>query len=833
MTPMMQQYQELAKQHHDCILLFRLGDFYEIFFDDAITAASILGVQLTRRPGAKGEKDTPMCGIPWHQLDNYLPRLIKEGYKVALCEQLETPEEAKQKRGYKAVVKRSVVRIITAATLLEDNLLPQDKIQHLTSIHKAKKGNFYLAWADISTGDISFSDDIDADQVIDLLAQIRPSEILITEDVQHSNIGAKLWQQYNNIITIQPKQYFQVDNAESAIKTIYDVASITGLAQLDKEQICAVGSLCKYFLITQKNHKVTLKAPLPYFNNDYVRIDNGTIKNLDIFTGTTSLFKFIKQTQTTMGSRLLQQWLSYPLYQHQRILDRQDSVQFLLENDAILTQLRKILGEIPDGIRSLSRIVMKRGGPRDLGVIQQVLELSEQIRSKFDNNHISPTKLLGDNIMKIPLAFSVTSNLSYALKSDESLPLHTRDGGFVKRGYHPSLDEFYNLIENSREHLKQLEAKFREITQISTLKIKQNNVIGYFIEVQPKFADVMVDKGFTHRQSLASTIRFGHEEINELQKKLLGAEQKITAMEQDIFDSLALEVNNNKQTIYNICDAIAIIDCCCAFAKLVELYQWIKPNILPNSQTLQISGGYHPIVKAMLEKQMASFTCNDCVMNNDKNGYIHLLTGPNMAGKSTYLRQNAIILLLAHIGCYVPAQNANIGMVDAIFSRIGASDDITRGYSTFMVEMQETAYILNQATKQSFVILDEVGRGTATYDGMAIAQACVEYLHNNNKCRTIFATHYHELNSLTNDFPCLKPYHLKVEIIKDDINFLHQVAFGAAYDSYGIFVAKKAGIPKSVVNRASKILSGLQSDKTVKLNKKESMVSDNTMPLFN
>ncbi|WND03742.1 DNA mismatch repair protein MutS [Temperatibacter marinus] len=831
-TPMMKQFLEIKADHSESLLFYRMGDFYELFFDDAVQASEALDITLTKRGKHSGD-DIPMCGVPYHASEMYLARLIKKGFKVAVCEQTESPEEAK-KRGYKAVVRREVVRLVTPGTLTEDNLLEARAHNYLVALGQAKSG-LSLAVCDISTGEFTVIptaiNRLDAD-----LARIQPGELLITDKLHEDDGIAPALFDWRHILSKVDKAFFDSVRAESRLMGLFDVATLDGFGDLSRSDLAASGALVAYLEETQKGQMPLLKPLRRQRSDATMMIDAATRKSLELahtqtgqFQG--SLLSVVDKTVTGAGARLLAKRLSSPLLDPVAVNARLDSVQFFLERSAIRTDVRAALKEAPDMERAISRIAMNRAGPRDLAAIRSGLLAARDIRSLL----MGALDAFGDipDLIKEGAALleghhAVIEELSNALIDEP--PLIIRDGGFIRPKYNAALDEFRMLKDESRRLIAGLELEYRTLTEINSLKIKHNNVLGYHIDVSAKNADILMqaplNETFIHRQTLANNVRFSTSDLSKLAGKISEAGDRSLALEHEIFDALSHQIMRQADTIGLAAASLAGLDFLSALSELASLSNLSRP-IVDDSLDFVITGGRHMVVeKAIKEQSDAQFVANDCNLCEEQR--LWLITGPNMAGKSTFLRQNALIAILAQIGSYVPAKSATIGVVDRLFSRVGASDDLAHGRSTFMVEMVETAAILNQAGPKSLVILDEIGRGTATYDGLSIAWAAVENLHNINQSRALFATHYHELTVLKESLELMSLRSMKVREWKGDVIFLHEVGEGAADRSYGIQVAKLAGLPGRVINRARQVLDHLENaDKGDKIT---GLIDD--LPLF-
>jgi DNA mismatch repair protein MutS len=805
-TPMLQQYLEIKEQHPECLLLFRLGDFYELFFQDAIKAAPALDIVLTRR-GKKDDQDIPMCGIPFHAADSYIARLIQKGFKVALCEQLETPEDAK-KRGAKSVVRRDVVRILTPGTLTEETLLESRQNNFLLSI--VKKGEIFgIASVDISTG--YFALECASINILDaVLMRLMPKEILISQTL--ADVFVKELSPWKQLLSPQPDSRFDAQNAHKKLIETFHVSTMEGFGNFSEAEIIAGGSILDYIALTQKGKIPALTPPRQILSQEHLHIDASTRQSLELhqtlrgeYKG--SLLQTIDRTLTAAGGRLLSQRLSNPLTNLQAIQERLSSITWLMKNPPILDALRSVLKNTPDLERVLARLALGRGGPRDLGNVRDSLKSWEKIKDTLSLLIQSTEQEFAKIFANTPPYQAIIQTLENAL--GETLPILTRDGNFIATGFHPPLDELRHLRDEGKKCVVALQSKYCEETHTPSLKIKHNHVLGYYIEITLSHANKM-PAYFIHRQTLANNVRYTTVELGELESKLSTAADQALALELGLFQTLLENVLQHAKTLSQTARSLAILDVSASLAILAQEQGYCIPTV-DNSRSFLIEKGFHPTVAQSLKTQLMVFTPNDCVLN-DKNTF-WLITGPNMAGKSTFLRQNALIIILAQMGSYVPAKKAHIGVVDKIFSRVGAADDLARGQSTFMVEMVETAVILNQASPQSFVILDEIGRGTSTYDGLSIAWATAEHLHTTNKSRTLFSTHYHELGSLKQTLSLLSCHTMKVREWQDKIIFLHEVVPGLADRSYGIHVAELAGVPSTVLNRAKTILSFLEEKK--------------------
>lgn len=820
-TPMMAQYHAVKEQHKDCLLFYRMGDFFELFFDDAITAAAALDITLTKR-GAHNGGEIPMCGVPWHSHESYLARLIKLGHKVAICEQVETPAEAKQRGGYKALVRRDVTRVVTAGTLTEDTLLEKNANNYLAALAEIA-GAIGMAWLDLSTGDFTLQPVLPRDLGA-TLGRVGANEILVPEKMTQNENHFEVFADVRKQLTVQPGSRFNPENARRRLEQMFGVATLESFGGFSRAEIAAAGALIDYVELTQKGKFPRLSAPRQLALGSVMEIDAATRRNLELTCTMSgeragSLLHTIDRTITGAGARLLAKHLAMPLTVPAEITRRLDLVEHFFTRNDLRFDARGFLQRCADIERSLARLSLDRGGPRDLAAIRDTLSQTVQLYQLILKSADTLPAGLNDALETLKLWGShhpLIDQLERALAQD--LPVLARDGGFIAHGYSPRLDELRMLRDDSRQHIARLQAEYVQATGVNTLKIKHNNVIGYFIEVTTANGDKLFgDTGrFIHRQTMANAARFTTVELSELERKISEAAEKSLALELELFAALSKEVMAQAEIIARTANALATIDVASALAEYASRNNCVRP-LVDDSLAFDIKGGRHPVVEFALKRQNAEFIANDCRLADASR--LWLLTGPNMAGKSTFLRQNALITLLAQMGAYVPATSAHIGVVDRLYSRVGAADDLARGRSTFMVEMVETATILNQSSSRSLVILDEIGRGTATFDGLSIAWACLEYLHEANKSRALFATHYHELTTLAEKLKNLACFTMKVKEWKDSIIFLHEVAPGTADRSYGIHVAKLAGLPPAVIERAEEVLKNLENPKDGKTSK--------------
>jgi DNA mismatch repair protein MutS len=806
-TPMMKQYLTIKSQYPECILFYRMGDFYEMFFEDAITASNILGITLTKR-GKHENLDIPMCGVPYHSSDNYLQTLISKGLKVAICEQIESPQEAK-KRGYKAVVKREVVRIITPGTITEENLLNSRSSNYLMSIIK-DQNEVVLAFADISTGElatlITNLDSLNAE-----LSRLNPAEILISEQIYKDPHFLNTLGEHRKIITSQVSSFFEFNKCLRRFKDQYQVLVLDSFGDFSKNQICAIGSLLEYINLTQKRNEIKIDFPKSYNSQNFMIIDQATRNNLELTNSNSptkensSLLHAIDNTKTNMGGRLLRSYLSSPLLDISIINTRLDLVEFFVKQRDILGNIQDILSSISDTERAISRLLLLRGSARDMLALKNDL-VAYQTLKKFLYQNCSEIISILENHLNYLDGFDQLISIIDKAIIDEP-PLLIRDGGFIKKGFDHKLDQLFEINQNSNLKIQELKQKYANITGISNLKITKNNILGYFIEVTPSNLNRINQDHFILRQSMVNASRFTTIELRNLEEDISNSTSKIISIELEIYDKLLETIASLRENISIAAKSIAVIDYSVSLAHLAAENNYSRPEIVED-KSFVVKNCRHPVVENFLKQQNKEYTPNDIDFN--ANTQVMLLTGPNMAGKSTYLRQNAICAILAQIGSFIPASYGKIGIVDRVFSRVGASDDLAGGKSTFMVEMVETATILNQASNRSLVIVDEIGRGTSTYDGLAIAKSILEHIANKINCRTIFATHYHELVSIENEISSIKNYTVEIKEWNSNIIFLHKVIPGFVDKSYGIHVAQLAGLPKSVLIRANQILESLE-----------------------
>ncbi len=809
-TPMMAQYLDIKAQYPDALLFYRMGDFYEMFFEDAVNAAEALDIALTKR-GKHDGKDIPMCGVPVHAAEGYLLSLIRKGFRVAVGEQLESPAEAK-KRGYKAVVKRDVVRLVTPGTLTEDSLLEARRHNFLVSYTELRDAAA-LAWADISTGAFHVMP-IARVRLSPELARLAPSELIVADGPVYDHC-LPLTDEYKIPLTPLGKASFDSTAAEKRLCNLFNVGALDGFGTFSRAEVSAMGALIDYLEITQKGKLPLMQPPVQEAEDRVVQIDASTRRNLELTRSLSggragSLLSVVDRTVTPGGARLLEQRLSSPSRNLDIINARLAALDFTIDQPSLCKDLRDALRKTPDLDRALSRLALDRGGPRDLAAIRNGLTQAEDIAGFCASLELPP---LVAHAREALLGFDdLLALLDAALVAEP--PLMARDGGFIAPGYDPDLDEARTLRDEGRSVIAALQQKYAEHTGINALKIKHNNVLGYFIETTATHADKMLSaplsETYIHRQTTANQVRFTTVELSEIETRILNAGNLALESEKRLYSMLSGAILDKAALLNQAARGLAEFDLVTALADLARSENWSRPTV-DTSRAFDIVGGRHPVVEHALRQQSGDpFVANDCDLSAEDSASVWLLTGPNMAGKSTFLRQNALIALLAQMGSYVPAERAHIGLVSQLFSRVGASDDLARGRSTFMVEMVETAAILNQADARALVILDEIGRGTATYDGLSIAWATLEHLHEVNRSRALFATHYHELTQLASKLRGVENATVSVKEWEGEVIFLHEVRKGAADRSYGVQVAQLAGLPTSVVERARDVLDMLE-----------------------
>ena len=817
-TPMMMQFLELrAEAPLDALLFYRMGDFYELFFDDAVRASQALDIALTKRGEHQGEK-VPMCGVPVHNAQIYLQRLIKAGFKVAVGEQMEDPAEAK-KRGAKSVVRRAITRIVTPGTLTEDDLLDARAANRIAALAQLSTGETALAWADVSDGSF-VSTALRGDAVEAELAALNPSELLCLDDFAKEAEALAP----NAVVTPRAKAKFDAGAAERRLKQRFAVQSLDAFGAFTKAEISALGCLLDYLELSQAGAPARLRPPVSEAPGAVMAIDPAARSSLELertLQGARkgSLIDALDRTVTAPGARLLAERMARPSLDLAEISARFDLADVFRGDRALREAVRERLKSAGDPARGLTRLLLGRGGPRDLAALVRALKDGERLVAEFAKARLDPAP---DRLARALDALSLAARPELAaLVEDASRalvdepPLLARDGGFITPGWAAALDDSRKLRDESRRVVAGLQAQYAEASGVSSLKIKHNNVLGYFIEVSAKNADaLMADDAFIHRQTMANAVRFSTPELGELEAKIAKAGERAVALECEMFEEFRARVDGEAGAIRGAAAALAELDLAAASAHWAEETGACRP-IVDDSCAFAIDQGRHPVVETALKRTgEGRFTPNSCTLDGEGGDAkrLMLVTGPNMAGKSTFLRQNALMAILAQAGLYTPAKSARIGLVDRLFSRVGAADDLARGRSTFMAEMIETAAILNQAGPRALVILDEIGRGTATFDGLSIAWATVEHLHEVNRCRALFATHYHELTRLAEELSATGNLSLRAKEWKGDLVFLHEVQSGPADRSYGVEVAKRAGLPGAAVARAREILDRLEAD---------------------
>lgn len=822
---MMEQYIEIKAANPDCLLFYRMGDFYEMFFGDAEVASRALGIALTKRGKHLGE-DIPMCGVPIHAADDYLQKLIALGHRVAVCEQLEDPAEAK-KRGAKSVVRRDVVRLVTPGTITEETLLDAGRPNWLAALSRLGGGDgpLGLAWIDISTGAFRVGE-VALAALPGELSRIEPRELLVPDgllaDASLSPLLRALpGRNPATAVTPLPRVHFDGASAAERLARFYGVATLDGFGAFTRCELSAAAAALSYVERTQIGARPPLDAPRRETAGAAMAIDAATRSSLEITRTQNgeragSLFSAVDRTVTGGGARLLAERLSSPLTDPAEIGHRHDAVAWLLDEADRRAALRTDLARAPDIARALSRLALDRGGPRDLGAVANGLAAAAEIAATLDAAD-APQEIADARAALVALPETLSATLADALA--DSLPHLKRDGGFVRPGHRADLDEARALRDESRQVIARLQGTYAEETGIRALKIRHNAVLGWFVETPQAHGEKLLSAPlgshrFVHRQTMAGAVRFTTPELAELEQKIAGAAERALAIELAVFADLVAAVVAASDALKRAAAALSVLDVTAALAELAERERWMRP-VVDRSLAFRVAGGRHPVVEAALRREAADpFVPNDADLGppaGETHGRLVIVTGPNMGGKSTYLRQNALIAVLAQAGSYVPATDAHIGVIDRLFSRVGAADDLARGRSTFMVEMVETAAILNLATERSLVVLDEIGRGTATYDGLSIAWAAIEHLHGANRCRTLFATHYHELTALAGRLARVANATVKVKEWKGDVVFLHEIVPGAADRSYGIQVARLAGLPAPVIARAKAVLARLES----------------------
>jgi DNA mismatch repair protein MutS len=812
-TPLMRQYHQIKSRYPDTLLLFRLGDFYETFEQDATTTADICGITLTKR-GNGTESETPLAGFPWHQLDNYLPRLVKAGYRVAICEQMEDPKSAR------GIVKRDVVEVVTPGVAMNEKLLESSDNVFLTALSFGRD-RVGLAFCDVSTGEFAAAE-VYVDDLAATLEGIGPAEIIVNraqrdriEDVRLSTTPT---------VTRLEEWIFDRDFAEDRLREQFGTKSLKGFGIENLGLgVVAAGAVMHYLQETQKTRLGHIARIRRYNPGEYIALDPSTKRNLEIVTSSASptLFEVINRTSTPMGGRMLKRWIVHPLKSVTQIRKRLEGVADLHDNPSFADELVRELRTCSDIERIVGRVAVGRASPRDLGFLLRTLLAVPRIVELCSRCASTTIKSIAE---AIDIPTGLVDELQNAI-ADEP-PATLSDGSAFRTGYSPELDELRELLTSGRDYLAQLQERERKRTGIPSLKVGFNNVFGYYLEITNTHKD-RVPENYTRKQTLTNSERYITPELKEYEEKIVNAEERIARLERELFTELQLRVADSGESLMSLARLLAMLDCLLGFSRVARERSYVRPE-LDETTEIEIKSGRHPVVETMLPPG-ETYVPNDTSLNTDAE-QIAIITGPNMAGKSSYLRQNALIVLLAQIGSFVPAESARIGVVDKIFTRVGAQDNIAAGESTFLVEMHEAANILNNATDRSLILLDEVGRGTSTFDGVSIAWAIAEYLHDKIGARTLFATHYHELNALTDRFARIVNLKVEVREVGDRIVFLRNVTPGTADHSYGIEVARMAGLPKDVTGRAAEIMAHLEESSTQEIAETDSESESPAMP---
>jgi DNA mismatch repair protein MutS len=819
-TPMMEQYLEIKAANPGLLLFYRMGDFYELFFEDAEIASRALGIVLTKRGKHQG-MDIPMCGVPVERSEDYLHRLIAQGFRVAVCEQTEDPAAARA-RGNKSVVRRDVVRLVTPGTLTEDNLLDARANNYLLAIARVRSSagvdRLGLAWIDISTSEFIVTE-CSAVELTATLSRINPNELIVSDALLGDSDLAPILREWP-AVTPLTRDVFDSSTAERRLCDYFAVATMDGLAAMSRLEATAAAAAVTYIDRTQVGKRPPLSPPSREAAGTTMAIDPATRANLELTRTLAgerrgSLLDAIDRTVTSAGSRLLAQRLAAPLTDSAAIAQRLDAISAFVGETAARNEIRETLRAAPDLSRALARLSVGRGGPRDLAALRDGIIAADRVLAQLAA--MDPPRQEIAAVVEALRRPSREIAREFERALAEQLPLIKRDGGFVREGYEGALDEARNLRDASRLVVASMQARYADDTGVKGLKIRHNNVLGYFVEVTAQHGDKLMapplNATFIHRQTLAGQIRFTTSELGEIEAKIANAGDRALGLELEIFERLCTLAVAASADLRAAANGFAVLDVATSLAKLASDDNYVRPEV-DGSLGFAVEGGRHPVVEQALKRDGQPFIANTCDLSpgpEQKSGQIWLITGPNMAGKSTFLRQNALIALMAQSGSFVPASRARIGIVDRLFSRVGAADDLARGRSTFMVEMVETAAILNQASERSLVILDEIGRGTATFDGLSIAWAAIEHLHEANRCRALFATHYHELTALSSKLPRMFNATVRVKEWQGEVVFLHEVLPGSADRSYGIQVARLAGLPPPVIARAKAVLAKLEA----------------------
>ncbi len=829
-SPMMQHYLETKSKYKDCILFYRLGDFYEMFFDDAINVSKELELTLTGKNCGQEER-APMCGVPFHAADIYINRLIEKGYKIAICEQLEDPKLAK------GIVKRDVIRVVTPGTVLDDSVLEEKKNNYIMSIYK--EGIYFgMAVCDISTGDFfatEIKEDNNFQKLLDEVSRYNPSEIIINEMLNETieEINT-IKQRFNSFISVEQNDIFSshLENLTENIEIVdknneeYKDFSKKTLA------ISAINALLFYIEDTQKEKPENLNKITVYEATKYMALDISARRNLELVeklrdkSKKGTLLWVLDKTSTSMGGRLLRRWISDPLVDTADINLRLGAVEELKNNDILRDDIINCLKNVYDIERLSGKISYGSANGRDLISLKNSVSQLPDLKAVLAN---AKSDLLSTLYKELDTLDDIFQLINISIIDDP--PVTIKEGGIIKKGYNEEVDKLIDVTENGKNYLLEIESKEKELTGIRTLKIGYNKVFGYYLEVSKSFVKMVPQDRFIRKQTLANGERYITEELKNLENQIVGAQDKIVNLEYEIFSDIREKIEKQVKRIQSSANIVSKIDVLCSFATVAKSQNYCKPQV-DNSDIIEIKEGRHPVIEKILDT--GAFVQNDSYLDSDKNR-LNIITGPNMAGKSTYMRQVALITLMAQIGSFVPAMEAHIGVVDKIFTRVGASDDLSMGESTFMVEMMEVSSILNNATSKSLVILDEIGRGTSTYDGMSIAWAVAEYI-SKIRAKTLFATHYHELTKLEGSLEGTKNYHVAVKERGEDVIFLRKILGGGTDESYGVHVAKLAGVPKEVTTRANDILKGLERKsilKDTKMTKSERQEEQGQLSMFN
>ena len=816
-TPMMRQFWSIKNQHPNELLFYRMGDFYEMFFEDAKKAASALNIALTTRGKHLGE-DIPMCGVPVHSSESYLLELIRGGHRVAVCEQMENPKEARS-RGARSVVQREVVRVLTPGTLTEDTLL-QARSNNFLAAWSEVRDDAAFAWIDLSTGEFRVSP-CPRPMLGAMAARIAPREALLPDRLcDDQSLVARLREEGAHVTPLGPGS-FDSASAAGRLEKLFRVATLEPFGQFSRAELSAMGALADYVELTQRGATALLRPPVREANEESLQIDPATRRNLELSSTLSggragSLLETVDRTVTSAGARLLESRLASPATDLAEIGRRHDSVAWFSGERDRAGALGQILRGVPDLERAITRLALERGGPRDLGALRAGLDAAGRAHAELD--HPSLPQEMAEAARALSGHAALLEHLNAAL--GESLPPSVSEGGFIAAGYRPELDEARELRDEGRRGIDALQQRYRDETGIAPLRIRQNNVLGYFVEVNERHARKLEasphDALFSHRQTISSAVRFSTVALSDLERRIAGARAHAQALEQEIFTALRAEALTAADAITAAARAFAAIDVALGFARIASEENWTRPE-MSDDLVFEVTEGRHPVVERSLRETGGEpFVANNCNLTAAGRSAtpLWIVTGPNMAGKSTFLRQNALIAILAQAGAFVPAKRARIGIVDRLFSRVGAADDLARGRSTFMVEMVETAAILHQAGERSLVILDEIGRGTATYDGLSIAWAVLEHLRAVNRSRALFATHYHELTRLAETLDGVRNATVRVREWEGELIFLHEVTDGVADRSYGVQVARLAGLPETLIARAAELLEDLENRET-------------------